>query len=177
MYDIVRVCARILPFFSAARYKPPFLIKKEYEWPVFWVLAFEWLNFSDTHVYAHIFARILVKPLFSHLHKAVFRMTRVICKLTYMKWYIKSNNSLCLEKFFDDSRSSCHPKGWQLCVWPKSLDPYPAQSGLRPGPVPKRLLWSHFVLKHCKLETKGPRFRASPASLRRVIEQDTLILA
>ena len=72
------------PFFSAARYTPPlFLIKKVYEWPVFWVLAFKWPNFSDTHVYAHIFARILVKPLFSHLHKAVFRMTRVICKLIY----------------------------------------------------------------------------------------------
>ena len=56
---------------------------KAYEWPVFWVLVFEWPNFSDTHVYAHIFARILVKPLFSHLHKAVFRMTRVICKLIY----------------------------------------------------------------------------------------------
>ena len=31
MYDIVRMCAPIPPFFSADRYKPPFLIKKVYD--------------------------------------------------------------------------------------------------------------------------------------------------
>ena len=41
--------------------------------------AFECPKFSDTHVCAHIFAQILVKPLFSHLHKAGFLLTRVIC--------------------------------------------------------------------------------------------------
>ena len=39
---------------------------------IFLFLAFEWPKFSDTHVYAHIFAQILVKPLLSHLHKAGF---------------------------------------------------------------------------------------------------------
>ena len=58
MYDIVRMCARIPPFFSAARYKPPLFLKKESIMNVPFS-EFGHLNgqtFSEFHVYAHIFA-------------------------------------------------------------------------------------------------------------------------
>ena len=58
-----------------------------------WILELKWPNFSDTHVYAHIFAQIPVKPLFSHLHKAGFFVMKIICKLVYNKF-----NEQCMKK-------------------------------------------------------------------------------
>ena len=57
------------------------------------------------------------------------------------------------------------------------------KSGPVPGPIwsPARPGSKAFALTAFYIQTlrtrEGPRFRASPASLRRVIEQDTLILA
>ena len=53
--------------------------------------------------------------------------------------------------------------------------PGPIWSPARPGS--KAFALTAFCIQTLRIETKGPRFRASPASLRRVIEQDTLILA
>ena len=79
MYDIVRMCVPNSPppgpYQRSQIYDtPPLFFKKRkvYECPDILFLAFEWPKFSDTHVYAHIFAQILVKPLLSHLHKAGF---------------------------------------------------------------------------------------------------------
>ena len=61
---------------------------------------------------------------------------------------------------------------WVAAVcWPKSLDPNPA----RPGS--KAFALTAFCIQTLRTRDQRPRFRASPASLRRVIEQDTLILA
>ena len=57
------------------------------------------------------------------------------------------------------------------------------KSGPVPGPIwsPARPGSKVFALTAFYIQTlqtrEGPQFRASPASLRRVIEQDTLILA
>ena len=73
-YDIVRMCVPKSPLLQGPRYMiiPPFLAKESYEWPDFW--NWNGPNFL-TPMYMHIFfAQIPVKPLFSHLHKAVFSL-------------------------------------------------------------------------------------------------------
>ena len=67
------------PLFSAARYiKRLFLKPKVYNTPPpppilrKYHLAPDWMaQLSDIHVYAHIFAWMLFKPLYSHLLQAV----------------------------------------------------------------------------------------------------------
>ena len=64
------------------------------KWPYFLISAYEWPKFSDTHVYAHISTQILIKPLFSHLHKAGFLMTNLLTNpRVYEKWYINSKDT------------------------------------------------------------------------------------
>ena len=56
IYDIVRMCVPNIPLFQRCKvYDKSRLKKKVYGWPYFLVLVYEWLKFSETHVYAHIF--------------------------------------------------------------------------------------------------------------------------
>ena len=81
------------PIFSAAKYIKKTVLKIELFCPIL-----EWCKISENHVYAHIFAWMLVKPLFLHLHTTFFssRGSFVNCLqiLDDKKEYINSMDSI-----------------------------------------------------------------------------------